>query len=120
MVLNAGRGGALGTGEGTGRRVGRAALADPTPRTRPKASAAFREARELVWAHRRRLGIGLVLMLVSRLTGLVLPATSKWLIDDVVGKGRTELLAPIAIAAGAATIVQAITSFLLSQILGVA
>jgi subfamily B ATP-binding cassette protein MsbA len=84
------------------------------------ASAAWREARALVWAHRKRLGLGLVLMLVSRLAGLVLPASSKWLIDDVIGKQRTELLLPIALAAGAATLVQAVTSFALSQILGVA
>jgi subfamily B ATP-binding cassette protein MsbA len=87
---------------------------------KPSASAAWREARELVWAHRRRLGIGLGLMLVSRLAGLVLPASSKWLIDEVVVKERVELLAPIALAAGAATFVQAITSFVLSQTLGVA
>ena len=84
------------------------------------ASAAWREARELVWAHRRRLGLGLVLMLVSRLAGLVLPASSKWLIDEVIGKQRTDLLLPIALASGAATLVQAVTSFALSQILGVA
>jgi subfamily B ATP-binding cassette protein MsbA len=59
-------------------------------------------------------------MLVSRLAGLVLPASSKWLIDEVVGKRRTDLLGPIALAAGAATLVQAVTSFVLSQILGVA
>jgi subfamily B ATP-binding cassette protein MsbA len=59
-------------------------------------------------------------MLVSRLAGLVLPATSKWLIDEVVGNRRADLLLPIAMAAGAATIVQASTSFVLSQILGVA
>ena len=84
------------------------------------ASEAWREARDLLWAHRRRLTLGLVLMLISRLAGLVLPASSKWLIDDVVGKHRTDLLMPIALAAGAATIVQAVTSFALSQILGVA
>src|ERR671919_215989 len=83
-------------------------------------AAAWREARELVWTHRRRLSIGLALMLVSRMAGLVLPASSKWLIDEVVGKNRTELLMPIALAAGAATLVQAVTSFSLSQILGVA
>ena len=59
-------------------------------------------------------------MLVNRATGLVLPATSKYLIDDVIGKGRVELLKPIAIAAGAATLVQALSSFALSQVLGVA
>jgi subfamily B ATP-binding cassette protein MsbA len=59
-------------------------------------------------------------MLVSRLAGLVLPASSKYLIDDVVGKNRTDLLPLIALAAGSATLVQAVTSFALSQILGVA
>jgi subfamily B ATP-binding cassette protein MsbA len=83
-------------------------------------SAAWREARALVWAHRRRLLLGLGLMLVSRLAGLVLPASSKYLIDDVVNGGRSELLMPIALAAGAATLVQAVTSFALGQILGVA
>ena len=93
---------------------------DPANKKRVTASAAWREARELVWAHRRRLAIGLGLMLVSRIAGLVLPASSKWLIDEVVVKERVELLAPIAFAAGLATVVQAITSFALSQILGVA
>jgi subfamily B ATP-binding cassette protein MsbA len=78
------------------------------------------EARELIWARRGRLAAGLVLMLISRAAGLVLPATSKYLIDDVIGKGRHELLTTLALAAGAATIVQAITSFALSQILGIA
>ena len=50
----------------------------------------------------------------------MLPASSKFLIDDVIGKGRTELLVPLALAAGAATVVQAVTSFALSQLLGVA
>jgi ABC-type multidrug transport system fused ATPase/permease subunit len=59
-------------------------------------------------------------MLVSRLAGLVLPATSKFLIDDVIGEGRHELLGWLALAAGLATLVQAVTSFALSQVLGVA
>jgi ABC-type multidrug transport system fused ATPase/permease subunit len=83
-------------------------------------AAAWREFRELLWVHRRRLTIGLTLMMFSRLAGIVLPLLSKYVIDDVIGKGRVELLMPIAMAAGAATIVQAIASFGLSQILGVA
>jgi subfamily B ATP-binding cassette protein MsbA len=59
-------------------------------------------------------------MLVNRVSGLVLPATSKYLIDDVIGKGRADLLTPLAVAAGAATLVQAVSSFALSQVLGVA
>jgi subfamily B ATP-binding cassette protein MsbA len=62
----------------------------------------------------------MVLMIVNRLVGLVLPASSKYLIDDVVVKHRADLLVPLALAAGAATVIQAVTSFTLSQVLGVA
>jgi ABC-type multidrug transport system fused ATPase/permease subunit len=84
------------------------------------ASAAWREARELIRAHKNRLMLGLFLMMVSRVAGLVLPASSKYLVDEVITKGRHDLLMPIAIAGGVATAVQAVTSFLNSQILGVA
>lgn len=83
-------------------------------------STAWREARELVYAHRYRLVLGLALMLCNRLVGLVLPASSKFLIDEIIVKRRGELLVPLALAAGAATLVQAATSFALSQVLGVA
>ena len=110
-------------GRGTGERLRRSTVSvsmDAPKKKSVSLSAAWREARSLVWAHRRRLLLGLGLMLVSRLAGLVLPASSKYLIDDVVNGGRSELLMPIALAAGAATLVQAVTSFALGQILGVA
>src|SRR5690606_7663535 len=47
-------------------------------------------------------------------------ASSKLLIDDVVGRGNAALLLPLALGAGLATVIQAATSFSLSQILGVA
>src|SRR6187397_2925139 len=108
------------TGERSGRRLVGPVSGEPPKKKKVTASEAWREARELLWIHRRRLTLGLMLMLISRLAGLVLPASSKWLIDEVVGKQRTELLLPIALAAGVATVVQAVTSFALSQILGVA
>jgi len=80
----------------------------------------WREAKELIWARRGRLAVGLGLMLVSRLAGLVLPASSKYVVDEVIGKGRHELLPLLAGAAIAATLIQAATSFGLSQLLGVA
>jgi subfamily B ATP-binding cassette protein MsbA len=83
-------------------------------------SAAWGDARELVWTHRHRLLLGAVLMLINQAMGLVLPASTKFLIDQVIVKGRTDLLWKIALAAGAATVVQALTSFSLSQVLGVA
>src|SRR6188508_2342550 len=106
-------------GAGTRRAVTPTAAATAAKK-KIDSKAAWREFRELVWVHRRRLAIGLTLMMISRLAGIVLPALSKYVIDDVIGKGRHDLLVPIALAAGAATIVQALTSFGLSQILGVA
>ncbi|HEV7797215.1 MAG TPA: ABC transporter ATP-binding protein, partial [Pyrinomonadaceae bacterium] len=95
------------------------------PLTKPKKKRiapadAWRDARELIWAHRYRLALGMLLMIVNRLAGLVLPTSSKYVIDDVVMKHRGELLLPLALAAGAATLVQALSSFALSQVLGVA
>ena len=94
------------------------AVADKKPK--PNYSNAWREARELVWQHRYRLGVGLALMLVNRLAGLVLPWSSRYLIDQVVGQRQADLLGVIAFAVGAAAIVQSLSSFGLSQILGVA
>lgn len=64
--------------------------------------------------------MGFLLMIISRLAGLVLPASSKYLIDHVVIAGEAGLLAPLAWAVLGATVIQAATSFGLSQILGVA
>ncbi len=82
--------------------------------------AAWAETRRLMWQHRGALGIGLVLMLINRLSGLVLPGSVKWIVDEVLTKGRLELLTPIAIAAGVATLLQASSSFALSQVISVA
>ncbi len=59
-------------------------------------------------------------MIINQGMGLVLPASTKYLIDVVIGQGHTELLWKIAVAAAGATLIQALTSFSLSQVLGVA
>ncbi len=82
-------------------------------------SGVWREARDIMWVYRRRLALGSVIMIVNRLAGLVLPGSSKFLLDDVILKGRQDLLLPLAAAVGAATLVQAVTSFALSQVLGI-
>jgi subfamily B ATP-binding cassette protein MsbA len=83
-------------------------------------SAAWGDAHDLIWAHRRRLGLGAVLMIINQAMGVVLPASTKYLIDQVIIKQRADLLWKIALAAGGATVIQAVTSFALSQVLGVA
>jgi ABC-type multidrug transport system fused ATPase/permease subunit len=78
------------------------------------------EAASLVREHRGTLSIGLALMVVNRLAGLVIPALPRFLIDDVIGKNRPELLMPLVLAAGGAALVQAVTSFSLSQVVSIA
>jgi len=106
--------------EGAGRSAVAVRTDDPAQKKKVDYSNAWPEAKALVVAHRGRLAIGLVLMLINRVAGLVLPATSKYLIDDVIGKRQAQMLVPLALAAGAATLLQAVTSFGLSQVLGVA
>src|SRR5256885_11992230 len=96
------------------------AAAPTRPAKKTITPGAWQEARALVFAHRGRLALGLVLMLANRLAGLVLPSSSKWVIDRVINQHHPELLLPLAGVAGAATLVQAVTGFGLSQILGVA
>ncbi len=122
-----GMGGGMPAGErargsrrmGTDSGSGLGAEADKAKRKKLTA-AAWKETRTLLAARKGRLAVGMALMLVNRATGLVLPATSKYLIDDVVGQGRADLLQPLALIAGIATILQAISGFALSQVLGVA
>ncbi|MEO8035113.1 MAG: ABC transporter ATP-binding protein [Acidobacteriota bacterium] len=78
------------------------------------------DARALIWRARVRLLIGIPLMLFNRLAGIVLPGTTKYLIDDVITQGKHQLLPIIVGVAAAASVVGAITEFALSQILGIA
>ncbi len=95
-------------------------MADEKKKKKVNYSSAWKEARKLMWDYRYRLALGGVLMIISQLSGMVLPASSKYLIDEVIGKERYELLKWIALAIGIATLIQALTSFALSQILGIA
>jgi subfamily B ATP-binding cassette protein MsbA len=94
--------------------------ASPAKKKGPTLSTAWREARDLIRRHRRQLAIGLGLMVVSRLAGLVLPWSSKVLIDDVIGQRNVDLLVPLAMAMGGATALQAGSGFLLGQVVSVA
>ncbi len=109
----------LGSGEHGGRGRGGGGGTPPAKEKVPR-QVVWREARELVWAHRRRLGVGFALMLVNRAVGFVLPWSSKQLIDTVLPTRDPSLLWPLALAVGAATLIQAASSFGISQILGVA
>ena len=97
-----------------------AGSAAPAPSKKKLSPGAWEEARALIWMHRQRLALGLFLMLINRLSGLVLPFTTKYLVDNVITNRQWDLLPTLAFAVGAATIVDAATSFANSQVLGVA
>ena len=72
---------------------------------------------ELIKPRRAILLLGLLLMAVNRVSGLILPSSTKYLVDDVIGKHRINLLTPIVLAVLAATVIQGVTSFSLTQLL---
>src|SRR4051794_10921642 len=73
--------------------------------------------RELVRPRRNLLLLGFFLMLINRVAGLVLPASTRYLVDNVVTHGQVGLLNKIVFAVLAATLIQGVTSFTLTQIL---
>ena len=115
-------GGGLSSRSMRAERRGRGNAARPEEDGKKKKSlplkVILRDAAELISARKGRLALGFGLLIVSRLCGLVLPGTTKVLLDDVIGKGRRDLLLTIVLISGAATLVQAITGFALSQVLG--
>jgi subfamily B ATP-binding cassette protein MsbA len=71
----------------------------------------------MILPRRKLLLLGLLLMAINRLSGLVLPYSTKYLIDDIIGKHRADLLAPLVLAVLSATLIQGVTSFTLTQLL---
>src|SRR5262245_42353552 len=110
-------GGGISSREARGSKK-RTATPEEKKKKAPPFSRIVRDARDLIVARRGRLTLGLGLLLANRLAGLVLPGTTKFLLDEVIGKGHRELLGRLVLAAGGATLVQAVTSFALSQVLG--
>ncbi|HLW97981.1 MAG TPA: ABC transporter ATP-binding protein [Candidatus Acidoferrales bacterium] len=60
---------------------------------------------------------GFLLMIVNRVMSLVLPFTTRYLVDDVLVPHNAKLLGPIALAVVAATLIQGLTAYSLSQLI---
>jgi len=73
----------------------------------------------IIWPKRNLVFIGLILIILSRLSSLVLPWKSKALLDDVIPNKDYDQLYQLLLVVGIAILVQAITSFLLTRILSV-
>ncbi len=90
---------------------------DQRPKPKLKASHVFRDLWELIWPRRNLFLLGLILTFINRAASLVLPGSTKFLIDDVVQKHRQDLLIPIAAAVAGAILIQALTSYTLIRLL---
>jgi len=100
------------------RGTGKALTADLTAsRPKPKLKKVLPDIWQLVKPRRWLLGGSFLLMIVNRSSGLVLPASTKYLIDNVMGKHQLNLLPLLVGVVVTATIVQGITSFTLTQLL---
>ncbi|HKS95424.1 MAG TPA: ABC transporter ATP-binding protein, partial [Terriglobia bacterium] len=97
--------------------------ADPkaAPKESPWKPERLRELWPQIWEfirpRRGILAVGFVLMGINRVSGLVLPYSSKYLIDDIIGKRHLNLLAPLVLIVAVATAIQGLTSFGLTQLL---
>src|SRR3954447_16322999 len=84
---------------------------------RPKLKTVLPLVMELIRPRRGLLAIGFLLMAINRVSSLVLPYSTRYLIDSVIVKHHIQLLKPLVLGVLAATVVQGITSFSLTQLL---
>lgn len=73
--------------------------------------------RELIRPRRGLLALSFGVLVIGRLAGLVLPASTKYLIDDVIGKHRSDMLLPLVAVVITATLIQGVSSFSMTQLL---
>ena len=97
------------------------AIAPPIPAKSEKHKKTAWKNLPDVWTlmkpRRGLLALGFVLMAINRLSGLVLPASTKYLVDNVISKRQIQMLTPIVAGVLGATVIQGLTSFTLTQLL---
>ena len=91
---------------------------DVNNKKKPKVTMA-KAFKTIIWPRRKLVFIGLILIVLSRLSSLVLPWKSKALLDDVIPNKDYDQLYDLLLIVGIAILVQAVTSFLLTRILSV-
>jgi ABC-type multidrug transport system fused ATPase/permease subunit len=86
-------------------------------RPKPKLRKVLPEILVLIRPRRGLLAFGFLLMVINRVSGLVLPASTKFLVDGVIGKHQAGRLPLVVGAVLVATVIQAATSYSLTQLL---
>jgi ABC-type multidrug transport system fused ATPase/permease subunit len=88
-------------------------------KTKPSLRTIRRAFLTIVWPRRKLLLLGLVLIVVNRLCGLVLPGSTKYLLDDVIPHRNLHLLGLLLGAVGLSVLIQSVTSYTLTTLLAV-
>ena len=88
----------------------------PQKRSSERLRELWPDIREMVHPRRRLLALGFLLMAINKVCSLVLPGSTKFLIDNVIGKKQIHLLLPLVLAVVGATLIQGITSFGMTQL----
>jgi subfamily B ATP-binding cassette protein MsbA len=105
-------------GDRSGGHGARARAGADLPKKKPDLKKVMPEIWKLVRPRRWLLAFGFLLMIVNRVAGLVLPFSTKFLIDRVLGAhGNAKLLLPLVAIVFTTTAIQAVTSFSLTQLL---
>jgi len=79
--------------------------------------AIWPDLRDMVLPRRGMLALSLLLMVINRVSGLVLPTSTRYMIDNVINKHQLNRLTPIVLGIVLATMIQGVTSFSLTQLL---
>ncbi|MGO9618980.1 MAG: ABC transporter ATP-binding protein, partial [Bryobacteraceae bacterium] len=95
----------------------RAISPGPKKKTAETLRSAWPLVLELVRPRRALFALGLLLTLINSLCGIVLPGSTKFLVDNVIGKHQARLLMPLVAAVLVATLIQGVTSYSLTQLL---
>jgi ATP-binding cassette, subfamily B, putative efflux pump len=95
-------------------------MAPPANNKKKISGASLKHAfEEIIWPRRKLLFMGLVLIFFNRLAGLIMPASTRYLIDDVIVNGDFRMLYLLIGAVGLAVVVQSATSYALTMLLSV-
>jgi len=111
----------MGHGERRGPRSPETQPGSKISKPKVSQSERFRELwpdiKGMILPRRGIFAMGFVLMVLNRASALVLPYSTKPLIDRVIGHRQVELLTPLVGAVLGATLLQGVTSFSLTQLL---
>ncbi len=94
-------------------------MAEKKEKKKLNMSQVWSDARDIIWAHRHKVGLGFGLLIINRVCVFILPYSLKRFVDGIDSARGGEILTQLAFLVIGATLVQSLTGFSLSQLLSV-